>query len=464
MAVWLVRAGSHGALESAALEEGLSIIGWSEMPDLSQALSRRRSRAYVTMRVPSRTLTPAAIEASPEARAWLDQFSSKDRLTALSLLTHLRFTSRDAFSNWLLIAVLAFWEGRPCGVYSVRKLDGNRRQLWDHRGCVIERPGRSLGSEDLADSLVSNATRTQERLYNHPSLPELRDRQIHDVILIDDSIGSGERVSTYIRAMLASKTFLSWWSFGFIRFRIFSFARTREAEKAILDAIPGSDHGKRVHPKSSKIGFDSHIVYSKDSLHVRWGDGYRAILRLCDSIEAIPEWFRRGFGGVMSNTVFDHSVPDNIPGVLWYTNDEWSPIFPQRAVPRWMVDALDGRSARFEAVEEHRVMKEFPMMFGLLRLIKRGVRRRFTIALEMEADNDAVGSLLDIARASGLITPHNRITAAGMGLIRGAESREPVTRSDRTLYVPASWCADRATVQPSALPQTDPACAGGEVR
>ena len=35
MAVWLVRAGRHGEDENTALEKGLAIVGWQEMPDVS---------------------------------------------------------------------------------------------------------------------------------------------------------------------------------------------------------------------------------------------------------------------------------------------------------------------------------------------------------------------------------------------------------------------------------------------
>jgi restriction system protein len=40
MNVWLVRAGRYGAQEALALEKGLAVIEWEEMPDLSQATSK----------------------------------------------------------------------------------------------------------------------------------------------------------------------------------------------------------------------------------------------------------------------------------------------------------------------------------------------------------------------------------------------------------------------------------------
>ncbi|GFP22009.1 restriction system protein [Candidatus Hakubella thermalkaliphila] len=40
MALWLVRAGRHGERESLALEKGLAVIGWADLPDLSGVKTR----------------------------------------------------------------------------------------------------------------------------------------------------------------------------------------------------------------------------------------------------------------------------------------------------------------------------------------------------------------------------------------------------------------------------------------
>jgi restriction system protein len=36
MALWLVRAGSHGEQELEALKYNIAIIGWNEIPDVSK--------------------------------------------------------------------------------------------------------------------------------------------------------------------------------------------------------------------------------------------------------------------------------------------------------------------------------------------------------------------------------------------------------------------------------------------
>ena len=242
------------------------------------------------MLVRGKNLSLGGIEHSPEIQCWLSQFPPERRLAAISLLMHLRFIPRDEYSAWLRDMLEAFSARGVCGVYSVRKKVTEWEPLWDEAGLVVGRPGTSLGSEDLVYSIISNA-RSNARLLDHPNLAMLRSHRVREELLIDDSIGSGERVSDFIRGMMAHSTFRSWWSFGVIRLHIISLARTRESEKTILDATPGSDHGRRFHPKSSKVSFEGDIVYSRDWLQGRWGDGWQAVRNLCDSqsnAEGIP--------------------------------------------------------------------------------------------------------------------------------------------------------------------------------
>ncbi len=51
MTIWLTRAGKRGEQQNFALENGLAVIGWEEMPDLSgfqsqEALKKGLEEAY----------------------------------------------------------------------------------------------------------------------------------------------------------------------------------------------------------------------------------------------------------------------------------------------------------------------------------------------------------------------------------------------------------------------------------
>ena len=392
-----------------------------------------------------KNLSPSKIDASPEIQGWLSQFPEVQRTTAKLLLSHLQFVSRDVYSAWLQRVVSGLPIGKTYALYSVRKLDDGS-PLWNDEGDIVARPGDSLGSEDLVYSLVANLARANpQTLLDHSALTELRDKKIHDYLLIDDSIGSGDRVSGFINAMLSHPTFLSWWSFGLVRIHVVSFARPREAEAKIVAKIKGSDHGKRKFRKSSKVDFTSEIVYDTDLLEDRWGENHQQVIQLCRGQTKIPTKRRLGYGGVMANLVFYHSVPNNIPGVLWFTSEKWQGLMPGRAVPDWLLALIDQTSL----VASEVATSQTGEMVRLLALIKRGVRSSRSIASRLGVDHKYAVGLLGSAQVMGLLTLQARLTAAGLDRLKSADSSRVLPVWDRSLYIPSSWCAGRATVQPS---------------
>lgn len=394
------------------------------------------------MRVTPKYLTLEMIEDSPEIQNWLNQFPDNDRLAAIDLLLKLKFVPRDAYSEWLKTTLSGLTEER-CALYAVRKF-GKQEDLclWDSTGEMVNRPNSSLGSEDLVRSVIAGLMKSDRtRFLDHPSLNELRNREVHEVALIDDSIGSGKRVSDYIKIMLTNKTFLSWWSFGWIRFYIVAFARTNEATKMITEKSPGSDHPIRKHPKSAKLNFCSDSRYQISQLEERWGSGFQGIVDLCASQEGIPIDRRLGFRETMSNIVFYHSVPNNIPGMLWSESKSWVPLFPRRSIPEWLPTLLEG--AKPPTLMGKRVSAP---LLTLLRLIKKGIRNQNSLARSLGVDITFLQQLLASGRDSGFLTLGNRLTKAGVEVIWATQQGSEIDKFDRSLYVPEKWCVDRRTI------------------
>ena len=391
-----------------------------------------------------KTLSPAVIEASPDIQRWTNQFPDRFKTTAKLMLSRLRFVSRDVYSAWLQRIITTLPSDKIYALYSVRKLEDGTL-LWDDDGAIVERPGISLGSEDLVYSLIANLVRANPKtLLEHSSLAELREKKIHDYVLIDDSIGSGDRVSSFINAMLNHPTFLSWWSFGIVKIHIVSFARSQEAEAKIIAKIRGSDHGRSKYRKSSKVDFTSEIVYETDWLEGRWGENYDQIIHLCRSQTKILKWARLGYGDVLSNIIFYHSVPNNLPGTLWFTNDKWQGLMPGRAMPEWLLAILD------QPLQNNRPDSGSTpgTVIRLLALVKQGIRSSRSIAVRLGVDHKYAVRLLNGAQDLGLLTSHVRLTSAGLDRLKHIDSTVGLPVWDRSLYIPSSWCADRATIQP----------------
>jgi len=387
----------------------------------------------------AKTISLDAINASPEIAQWLQQFLPDQRATAGMMLSRLQFVGRDAYSEWIKRKLSSLDDRKKHAVYAVRKLDSENPGFWQDDGTPATRPGTSLGSEDLVYSIISNAGRVSDgNLLDHPSLTEIKEQKLRSFVLVDDSIGSGQRVVDFINSMLDHKQFLSWWSLGWVRITIVAFARTNSAESYIINNIRGSNHHARKIPKIKKVKFLSKIRYDAALLKPRWGAGYQSILDLCHSVSQIPGFMQDGFGGVMGNLVFYHSVPDNIPGVLWYGEGGWSPLFPSRGLPSWMTDLLEGSAT--VGVNPPGKGSLDTELFRLIALIKSGVRTPQSISLRLTCDIDFARGLMERARKAGLVTEKTRLTKRGADFYH-ENLGTVVAPYDYAMYIPSSWSA-----------------------
>jgi len=408
-------------------------------------------------------LTFEKLDKCIEIQSWLNQFSDNDVLTAKSLLCRLQFISRDEYSNWLLSKLENYSNLPSCAIYAVRKFRNNASCLWRANGATQPRPAQTQGSEDLVASVISNANRLYNNQFlDHPSLNELRTKKIQNIILVDDSIGSGKRVADFIRLMTNSKTFLSWWSGGFINIHILSYARTFQSERVIMARTPGSDHGRRKIRLSQKLKFDSDMVYNAEDIHTRWGNSSKAILSLCSSCKKVPRKRRKGFGDVMANIVFYHSVPNNIPGLLYTCASNWNPLFSNRSLPEWAINLLEDSSTPAKNVntgfEKIQISND---LIQFLKLVKSGLRTIASLSRRMNCDKHITRTLIRESITLGFISSGLRLLKPGQDYLHDHQRQETSIKPDYSLYLPQSWCADQVTVQPSdhdaskALVQTD---------
>ena len=175
---------------------------------------------------------------------------------------------------------------------------------------------------------------------------------------------------------------------------------------------------------------------------------------LCDATTVIPRDRRRGYGNTMSNIVFYHSVPNNIPGMLFCQNKSWNALFPHRMVPEWLPRILDGPAERTQVKTTATRIPE--NLINLLLLIKKGRRTDIALSRGLGFDPSIVHELLAQAKSAGFINENNRLSAIGSQAIWVNTRKVEGAAFDMALYIPTKWCAGRETVQPSGL--------GGETR
>ena len=386
-----------------------------------------------------KSLSVEMIESSSDISEWLSQFDNDKRPTAKTMLAKLVFVTRDVFSSWLINAIDQLSFDDTSALYSIRKLESSNLKFWNEDGVPVSRPEQSLGSEDLVYSLISNIVRSKsDKFLDHPSLKDLREKKVHNYILIDDSIGSGDRVSEFINAMLKNRTFLSWWSYGWVNITIISFSRTESSKKNIISKIKSSNHSIRKYPTSSKINFKSKYSYDEKGYDSRWGMDYREIIRLCEEQDQISTFYYLGYGEVFSNLIFSHSVPDNIPGILWANDNGWNPLMPERALPNWLIKLLDSSPTNLT----NSLYPLSPELFQLLKLISIGLRRISSISIRLNLDSSYINGLIEHAINIGLITSKVRLTKSGRDKLIEYQSTLGLPIWDNSMYIPSSWCVD----------------------
>ena len=385
-----------------------------------------------------KSLSLAKIDSSPEIRDWLSQFPAESQPLAKLLLSHLKFISRDDYSRWVIQTILSFLDKESTfALYSVRKLNIQKTSpyYWGENKEAIYRPGTSQGSEDLVYSLISNLVRQNSKfLLDHPSLDELKDIKVRNYILIDDSIGSGDRVSEFINSMLKHPTFFSWWNFGWINIHIVSFSRFHEAEKKIIMNIRGKDNAKQKIRKSSKIKFHSELVYYQNWIKSRWGENYEQLIELCKNQTQILPWARLGYRKVFSDIIFYHSVPNNTPGIIWFEAPNWKPLMPQRSVPTWLVNLLEMND---------KINISAPIsdeLLNILRLIKRGIKKPSSISQRLAVDVKYANNLLSHIKNMGFTDENTRLTHRGLEFLHKKRNIN-LPSWDNSMYIPKSWCA-----------------------
>ena len=64
-----------------------------------------------------------------------------------------------------------------------------------------------------------------------------------------------------------------------------------------------------------------------------------AIIDICRRY-APNKHMQLGFADTKGLLIFEHSVPNNVPGILWKESKKWKALFPQRAVPSSLLKAF----------------------------------------------------------------------------------------------------------------------------
>jgi hypothetical protein len=422
-------------------------------------------------------------------REWLSQFRQKDQTVARYMLDTLVLVSREEFESKMLAAIQNAGSDvdGPVACFAARKVpddvkDDIRQKAYartirsasakefhasweppasyfDSEGNAPARPASGTGSEDVCASIIFQASRSSPgRVLDHPSIDTMRRKQVRRIVLVDDAIGSGQRMEEVIAWVTAHPSIRSWLSLGLIDVMVVVYA----ASSGVAGRLAASLPGRRRHQAPFDEPPDLRVLRELELRAGVWIPGTTPtmaarIAQLCDDYgenHRIGRAFRRGWRGSLGYLVFAHGCPNNVPGILRQRTVNWSPLFEHRSVPEDLSDAF-GTNAT-DAAKLARATRMVPR----LRLLKpaisverqkrvlllsalRKVRSLDRLVHVTGIPPDEVKRILRSFHASGFVAAGtNRITELGRRELAHT-LRSPARTGEKVLtrgvYIPKSF-------------------------
>jgi hypothetical protein len=398
---------------------------------------------------------------------WLSQFTEPDRLWATELYGSLKFVSESDFETSLRLQIDAITDG-PLALFAVRGLHYEKRTRTHYLGAYNNKkykplavPPGEVGSEGRVGHIVAKvASGMPGRCLDHPSIDEMRRARCKTIVLVDDLIASGKRVSEFARHMYRHPTITSWYSYHRIAFVAIAYAATIAGQTAVK--------------KLEKPHLEVAIRYGCPTLHDENSVRYRAMRRICadnagrTSRSGIP----LGYGNTGAMTVFAHGCPNNAPAILWADNlMKWRALFPNRMVPTEMLASFGATNQRTvdNSVSKPWWRRDSALLSAFLREASRHKQwkmprvLRLSILTGMPTEECAL--LLKLCVTNGLLSESYSLTPAGLhelAVLRKSVLLDRSTAASPTQelepYFPRTYRPRLYLAENPARPGSDPDC------
>ena len=404
------------------------------------------------------TLDPSQLLLTERGNAWLDGFDIEDREVARDMIRGLTLVSLNETTRMLkrLVHSAAATADGPVALFAVRELRSpecyfeaipstpTKSRPYSTMSAVA--PSGFVGSEGHIASIITGIAKSDQTKYlNHPTIRTMRVNKCRKIILMDDLVGSGNRILQFINSMWQCKTIRSWVSLKYIKFNVVVYAATSQGRRHLETC----DHIPSVLSYIECPTFPT-LPWSRQ----RRQRLHKIIENYSTNINAKPTMYW-GYKETCSSLVFEHSCPNNVPAILWssaMTGKTWNPLFVNRSIGAniqscfpeeiarkdpisVLIDAGQKRlaSTRLQAVSEERSKD----ILVLLALVAKGQRRNEALSYALGISNRDLESIVTQCVASGWMTLSRRITARGVAELAHARKSG---LSDATIDIRGDDC------------------------
>lgn len=286
------------------------------------------------------------LEDTPQAQDWLKQFEVVDQQVARQLLRRLDLVSETDFEQRIQALVEGLFASIPQENFALFAVTEPPPTTFE-----IDQVRRVPGSSaDRIKHLIENLSRVHgERVRSNPTVDSMRKDRVRNIILVEDFIGTGDRITDYWRER-APKSVKSWISYRWTRLWIASYAVMDQGRYAMRRVLPIDD------ARIATVVPQRHdkLMLTRPMEHIARKYGARLVG---------SNW--RGYGGGGGLTVFQHSCPNNAPAILWFAKGRFRPLFPGRGIPPDLQKSF-GQFNAPAAAEDLWTFKQYRLALGLL--------------------------------------------------------------------------------------------------
>lgn len=253
------------------------------------------------------------LEQTPEAKSWLAQFEVADREVARQLLRKLTLVSESDFESNVQVAIKSVIDrigNENAALFSITEPPSS----FDPEG--VRRTAGS--SADRVKHLIENVSRIYgDRIRANPTVDCMRLDRIRNIILVEDFIGSGDRIKGFWKEEV-SPSVKSWVSLKWTKVWVVACAGLAPGLQAIRHSIPVTE-GRIV------------TVLTQPDSRLRLSEPMQLLAKKYGSRLRGKKW--AGYSGGGGTLVFQHGCPNNTPAILWAKNKRFNPLFPNRGIP-----------------------------------------------------------------------------------------------------------------------------------
>jgi hypothetical protein len=371
-----------------------------------------------------------------QGQRWVENFRLDERRAATLLIDSLRVISSSRFRIVMSSALRSAIDDLhgPLGVYPARELP---RKM--HLGPLypLDHPyADTPGSEGIVGNIIRDVVGRRPKLRHaaaYSTLDALKRWKVRTLLLVDDYSGSGDQLVKYVDAWANHPTIKSWHSYGLLRINVLTMAMSMTALQRL-----------RQHKFVQEVQY---VELGGDFGSVAWTvEERKSVENLCLRY-AFKREYALGYNNACGLLVLHHTVPNNLPCVLWQAEcpklPGWVPLFAERVMSPQQQDELDDYRLETDAkriahvihqvqlgealeVQQDPTLRIFLLVLGALQL---GYRDPVKLEALLGLTRESTLRTLDACRGLQLIDADNRLTDAGRAELRRARTRTKAIQS-----------------------------------